>query len=133
MKKTIQESFHLLTANRYLLVVSSILVLLAISFGIYVGVTVHPSELQLVSHCSAFGLTHLYRDQWFYLLTFGVFGFAAAILHIIIAVKLLAAKGPSLAIMFVWLGIVVVILAWTTAYPILNIFNFDDCRVALLR
>lgn len=133
MKKTIKDSFQLLVANRYLLVLSVVLLILTISFALYVSLTVKPSELQLVSHCSAFGLTHLYRDQWFYLLTFGFFGFAAAILHIILATKLLSVKGSSLAIMFVWLGIVIVILAWMTAYPILNIFNFDDCRVTTLR
>jgi len=129
MKKTIQESFKLLIANRYLFVLCIVIVLLAIGFAIYIGFSVQPSELQLVSHCSAFGVTHLYRDQWFYLLTFGVFGLFAAALHIILSVKILTVKGPSLAIMFAWIGIAVILLAWTTAYPVINILNLSDCRV----
>ena len=130
MKKIIKDSLDLLLADRYLLTLSGALALLAISFAIYIALNVHPSELQLVSHCSAFGVTHLYRDQWYYLLTFGIFGLFAAALHIIIAVKLLAIKGHSLAILFAWLGIAIVILAWTTAYAVINIYvNINVCSL----
>lgn len=130
MKNTIKTSFALLIADRYLLVLSGVLVVLAISFAIYIGLNVRPSELQLVSHCSAFGVTHLYRDQWYYLLSFGVFGLFAAALHIILAVKLLTTKGHSLAIMFVWLGIAAIVLAWMTAYAVINIYvNINVCSI----
>lgn len=130
MKKTIKDSLNSLVADRYLLVLSGVLVLLAISFAIYIGVNVHPSELQLVSHCSAFGVTHLYRDQWYYLLAFGVFGLLAALFHIVLAVKLLTIKGHSLAIMFAWLGIAMIILAWMTAYAVINIYvNINVCSI----
>lgn len=130
MKNTIKTSFALLIADRYLLVLSGILVVLAVSFAIYIGLNVRPSELQLVSHCSAFGVTHLYRDQWYYLLSFGVFGLFAATLHIILAVKLLTTKGHSLAIMFAWLGIAAIVLAWMTAYAVINIYvNINVCSI----
>ena len=130
MKNTIKDSFKSLVADRYLLVLSAILVLLAISFAIYIGLNVRPSELQLVSHCSAFGVTHLYRDQWYYLLTFGFFGLFAAVIHIILAVKLLMIKGHSLAIMFAWLGIAIVVLAWMTAFAVINIYvNINACSL----
>ncbi|MBC7943071.1 hypothetical protein H7X68_01035 [Candidatus Saccharibacteria bacterium] len=122
MKKTIQESFTLLIASRYLLVLCSALLLLALSFVIYIGLNVRPSELQLVSHYSAFGVTHLYRDQWFYLLNFGVFGLFASIIHVIIAVKIFIVKGISLAILFAWLGIVIILLAWITSFAVLNVW-----------
>jgi hypothetical protein len=123
MKKLIQESFALLITNRYLVVLSSTLVLLAIGFAIYIGINVRPSELQLVSHYSAFGVTHLYRDQWFYLLTFGVFGIFAAVMHVILAAKLFMVKGPSLAIMFAWMGVAIILLAWATAYSVINVWS----------
>lgn len=128
MKKTIRDSFKLLLADRYLLVLSAALVLLAVSFAIYIGLSVRPSELQLVSHCSAFGVTHLYRDQWFYLLTFGLFGLLVAVMHIIIAIKLSVVKGHSLAILLAWLGIVIILLAWATAYAVINVYvNINVC------
>ncbi len=130
MKKTIKDSFNSLVADRYLLVLSSILVLLAISFAIYIALNVRPSELQLVSHCSAFGVTHLYRDQWYYLLSFGVFGLLAAAFHTVLAVKILTIKGHSLAILFAWLGIAIIVLAWMTAYAVINIYvNINVCSV----
>ncbi len=130
MKNTIKNSLQSLLADRYLLVLSGVLAVLAISFAIYIGLNVHPSELQLVSHCSAFGVTHLYRDQWYYLLSFGVFGLFAAVIHIILAIKLMVIKGHSLAILFAWLGIAVIILAWLTAYAVINIYvNINVCSV----
>ena len=123
MKKTIQESFTVLVANRYLLMLCSALLLLAFSFVVYIGFKVHPSDLQLVSHYSAFGVAHLYRDQWFYLLSFGLFGFFVAVIHVILTVKLFMIKGQSLAIAFGWLGIVIILLAWTTAFTVLNVWS----------
>jgi hypothetical protein len=128
MKKVIKDSLKLLVADRYLLILSAVVALLAISFAIYVGVSVHPSSLQLVSHYSAFGGTCLYSDQWYYLLGFGAFGLFAAAIHISLAVKLLTIKGHSLAILFAWLGLVIIILAWSTAYAIINIYlNVKVC------
>ena len=123
MKKVIQQSLRLLITDRYLLVFCSSLLLLAVSFAIYVGLSVQPSEIQLVSHYSAFGVTHLYRDQWYYLLSFGVFGLFAALIHIILAIKLFMVKGHSLAIMFVWLGIAIILLAWVTASAVINVWT----------
>lgn len=123
MKKIIQESFKLFIANRYLLVLCSALVLLSLGFVLYIVLNVRPSELQLVSHYSAFGVTHLYRDQWFYLLSFGVFGLFAAIIHVILAIKLFIIKGNSLAIAFAWLGIIIILLAWVTAYAVINVWS----------
>ncbi len=123
MKKTIQESFSLLLDNRYLLVLCSSLVLLGLSFIVYIGFKVRPSDLQLVSHYSAFGSTHLYRDQWFYLLNFGVFGLFTVVLHVVLTVKLFIIKGNSLAVAFAWLGIIIMLLAWATAFAVLNVWS----------
>jgi hypothetical protein len=130
MKKIIKDAFQSLVADRYLLVLSVVLVVLAVSFAIYIGINVRPSELQLVSHCSAFGVTHLYRDQWYYLLSFGVFGLFAAAIHTILSVKLLMIRGHSLAIMFAWFGIAIMILAWMTAFAVINIYvNINACSL----
>lgn len=123
MKKSIQQSLQLLITDRYLVILCGSLILLAIAFAIYVGLSVHPSEIQLVSHYSAFGVTHLYRDQWYYLLSFGAFGVLAATIHTILAIKLFTIKGHSVAIMFVWLGIAITILAWITTTAVVNVWT----------
>jgi len=123
MKNTIKQSLIKLVEDRYLLVLSVVLLILALGLCLYVGFNVHPSELQLVSHCSAFGIRHLYTDQWFYLLTFGLFGLIVAVAHISLALKVLIVRGHSLAIFFAWLGIAILILAWITAQTVINPVN----------
>lgn len=123
LKNNLLQSIKELLTNRYLTTLSIIIVLLAVSLSIYIGVSVHPSDLQLVTHYTAFGVTHLYRDQWFYLFSFIGFALLAAILHIAIAVKLYLTKGHPLAIMFAWLGIGVLIFAWVTAMSIINVWS----------
>lgn len=123
LKTNFIQSLKELITNRYLTVLSIIIVLLAAALIIYISVKVHPSDLQLVTHYTAFGVTHLYRDQWFYLLSFIGFAILAAFLHIAIAIKLYLTKGHPLAIAFAWLGIGVLIFAWVTAMSIINVWS----------
>ena len=123
LSTTIKQSFKELITNRYLTVLSIITVVLALGFLVYIILTVHPSELQLVTHYTAYGVTHLYRSQWYYLLTFGGFAVLVAFLHTTIAVKIYITKGHPLAIMFAWMGIGVIIFAWVTAFSIINVWS----------
>lgn len=112
-----------LVTNRYLTVLSIILVLLTIGFVVYIGLTVRPSDLQLVTHYTAFGVTHLYRDQWFYLLSFAGFAVLAAFLHVALAIKMYITKGHPLAIALAWAGIGIIVFAWITAISIINVWS----------
>ena len=123
LKDTITTSVKELFTNRYLTTLSIVTVLLTIGFIIYISFTVHPSELQVVTHYTAFGVTHLYRDQWFYLLSFAVFALLAAFLHIAISIKIYITKGHPLAIMFAWLGIGMIAFAWITSFWIITILS----------
>lgn len=121
MKETIRESLKKLIADRYLLALVSLLILLAFFLAIIIGFSIHPSERQLISHYSAFGITHFYFDQWFYLLAFVAFELIVAALHTIISIKLLITKGHSLAIMFAWLGIGIILIGFVTTSTILGL------------
>ena len=123
LKTNFLTSLKELSTNRQLTVLSIVIVLLALSLVAYIGIRVRPSDLQLVTHYTAFGVTHLYRDQWFYLFTFSGFAVLAAVLHIAIAIKLYLTKGHPLAIMFAWLGVGVLILAWVIAVSIINVWS----------
>jgi hypothetical protein len=120
---TIKQSFKELITNRYLTVLTIVTVVLMVAYVAYILITVRPSELQLVTHYSAYGVTHLYRDQWFYLLSFAAFGIMVAFLHIAIALKMYITKGHPLAIMFAWLGIGIIVLAWVTSFSIINVWS----------
>ena len=123
MKTAIVHSLKELITNRYLTTLSIVLTLLTIGFVIYISVAVRPSELQLVTHYTAFGVTHLYRDQWFYLLSFAAFGVLVAFMHIALAIKIYITKGHPLAISFLWMGIGIVAFAWVTSIAIINVWS----------
>jgi hypothetical protein len=123
LKTTIKESFKELLTNRYLTVLSGVIVLLAVGLCIYIAATVRPSELQLVTHYSAYGLTHLYRNQWWYLISFAVFGLLVAVIHVALAIKLYITKGHPLAIFVAWLGFGIIIFAWVIAASIINVWS----------
>lgn len=123
LKTNFIHSLKELTTNRYLTTLSIILVLLSLAFIIYILFAVRPSDLQLVTHYTAFGVTHLYRDQWFYLLSFVAFAVLVAFFHIALAIKIYVTKGHPLAIMFAWFGIGVIVFAWITAISIINVWS----------
>jgi len=79
--------------------------------------------LQLVTHYTAYGVTHLYRDQWFYLWSFAGFAVLVAFFHVALAIKLYITKGHPLAIGLVWIGIGVILFAWATALSIINVWS----------
>lgn len=123
LKDTITHSFKELITNRYLTVLSTLTVLLTIAFVIYISVVVRPSELQLVTHYTAYGVTHLYRDQWFYLLSFGAFAIIVSLINIGISLKVYLTKGHPLAIMFAWFGLGIIVFAWLTSFSIINVWS----------
>lgn len=123
MKDIIKESFQHILKDRYLLFLFVFTSIYTVGFLIFIAVNVRPSELQLVSHYTAFGPTHLYRDQWYYLFIFGLFAVITSCLHAILAIKVLLAKGRELAIIVGWAGVVLVTFAWMTAYAVFNIWS----------
>lgn len=123
MNTIIKESFKKLIDDRYLLVLSIFTFVLAIVFIVIVLMSIKPSELQLVSHYSAFGVTHLYRDQWFYLYVFAAFQIITMLFHILISVKLLVIKGHSFAISFLWLGLGIMTIGLIIALSVINVWT----------
>jgi hypothetical protein len=119
----IKHSFKELTTNRYLTVLTIINLALVLLFIVYILLNVRPSELQLVTHYTAYGVTHLYRDQWYYLFTFAGFALLVVFLHTAISLKVFLTKGHPLAIMFAWIGIGITVLAWVTAFSIINVWS----------
>ena len=123
LNNTIKQAFKELITNRYLTVLTVVTLVLALGFITYVLLNVRPSELQLVTHYTAYGVTHLYRDQWYYLFAFGGFALLVAFLHITVSIKLYLTKGHPLAIMFAWMGVGIIIFAWVTAFSIINVWS----------
>lgn len=124
LKNSITTSFKELITNRYLTILCGVIVVLALGFVLYILLAVRPSELQQVTHYTAFGVTHLYRDQWFYLLSFAGFSILVAFMHVAISIKIYITKGHPLALTFAWVGIGILIFAWLTSIWLINILSF---------
>jgi len=109
--------------DRHLTSVFIAMILLALAVTVYMALSLHPSELQLVSRYSSFGTTHFYREQWFYLFVFAIFAWVVAFAHIAISKKTYDVSGRPMAIFIAWLGVAIIVLDWITAGSILNIWS----------
>ncbi|MCX6728868.1 MAG: hypothetical protein NTV39_03845 [Candidatus Saccharibacteria bacterium] len=121
MKKIIKNSIKQLISDRYLLSLVVLMILLALLASILLGMSIHSGERQLVSHYSAFGITHFYFDKWYYSFVFIAFLLIVAVLHSIVSIKLLLTKGRPMAIMFAWFGVGLIIVGFATASTILGL------------
>jgi heme/copper-type cytochrome/quinol oxidase subunit 4 len=79
------------------------------------------SELQVPVRYSSFGITNFYREQWFYQLTFMVFGLIVYLMHTLAGLKLSEKKGPDYMIAFQWLTVVILVITVVTVAAIFQV------------
>lgn len=121
MKISVTEFMKHILVDRYFLSMLVAILLAGIGYSIYVAVSLHPSEVQVVTQYTAFGPAHFYREKWFYLIGFALFGFLHAALYVLIASRIFAHKGRDLAIPFLWLGLVMIVIATATIHQVLKV------------
>ncbi len=92
------------------LAISGILLVVLLVMGI---VHIRYSELQVIVHYTSFGITKLYKEQWYYQLYFMLFGVIVYTLHTLIGLRLYQKKGQEFAQAFQWFTVAV--LAITVA------------------
>lgn len=125
MKNIIIVSFQRIMDDRYMSIILSLFIVSCILSFIYVILSVHSSELQVVVHYSSFGTTNFYRDRWYYLLTFAGFIFVHAVTYTFMAYRLLNSRGREFAIPFIYLGFVVLVVALTLFYQIVKVASLS--------
>ena len=121
MKELFIESAKQVLKERRIIVTLVVFVVTCLVFLSYVAFNIQPSELKLVSHYSAYGSTNFYRDGWIYLLTFIGFGLTLLVGHTLLMLRILRAKGSELAYGFIWLSVIIVVIACAIAYQVLRI------------
>lgn len=92
------------------LVISGILLLILLIMGL---IHIRYSELQVIVRYTSFGITKLYKEQWYYQLNFMLFGLIVYAMHTLIGLRLYQKKGQEFAIAFQWFTVAV--LAITVA------------------
>ena len=119
MKTTFQSSIK---DRAYLIpfIIAGLLLLMILILG---ASNIRYSELQVPVRYSSFGITNFYREQWFYQLTFMVFGIVVYAAHSLIGLKLYEKKGNRFAVAFQWLTVIVLL---TTLITIAAIFQVAE-------
>lgn len=74
------------------------ILLAAALYMLYVGLSLNPTELQVATRYTAFGETQYYRNKWYYLIGFVVFGGVMAVMHVVLIAKLRSRGMRPLAI-----------------------------------
>lgn len=98
-----------------------LLVIIVLTAVVYI----RPSDLQVPVRYSGFGITHFYRDKWFYELLFVLFAFLVAAFHTLISAKLLQIKGREFALGFLWLTVIVLVVSAVFILAILRVASLS--------
>ena len=107
MKHIFKQSFKDLLNNRRIMAALVVAILLTIGISTYVALTIEASDLRVITHYTAYGVTHFYRDSWTYLLSFIGAAFVTTIFSIGISVKLISQDREPLALLFSCLSIAI--------------------------
>lgn len=121
MKDNVIHAIKLVLADRVVTLLIALLVFLSIIYCIYVGVSLHPSDLQVAVHYTAFGETGYYREKWYYLLSFIGFGLIMVVIHSALAIKFYVLERRQLAIFFLWLSIFMLMIGWAITAAVLRV------------
>jgi hypothetical protein len=121
MKNNFITSLKLILSDRLVTVMLVLFILACGAYCIYVGVSLRPSDLQVAVHYTAFGGTSFYREKWYYLISFIMFGLILAVVHSILIVKLYVQERRQIAIMFAWLSFLLLFIAWMMTHSVLKV------------
>lgn len=114
MKQHILSTLKQLTKHKRLLWLLVLVVVFGLAATIFVGLTIESSELRIITHYTAYGSTHFYRDQWTYLIAFAVFIVMTVALGVGVALKLLRQDREPLALLYGWVSIGLIALTLVT-------------------
>jgi len=122
----IRQNFALAFRDRSYVIVTALCAVLVIIILITGAIFIRPSDLQEYIRYSGYGVTHFYRDKWFYKLSFMVFVLIILTVHTILGVRLYVAKGRSFALSFLWLTASLLAISTVTIFAILRLVTFSQ-------
>ena len=114
MKNHIFGAFKQLPKHKRLLWLLVVLAIFSLAVAVFIGMTIEPSELRIITHYTAYGSTHFYRDQWVYMISFIIFIVMVAILGVGVSLKLLRQDREVLALLYGWISIGLVAMTLIT-------------------
>ena len=121
MKTNTINHIKAILSDRLLTVLIILLLLVAMAYCVFVGISLRPSDLQVAVHYTAFGDASFYRDKWYYFTNFIALGALIGASHAVLTVKLYAQGRRQIAILFVLLSLLVLIIAWILTWAVLRV------------
>lgn len=121
MRHHITTPLKELLVDRPLLLLSIAILLLGITYILYVGFSLSPTELQIATRFSAFSDAQFYRNKWYYLISFVGFGALLSFVHVALIAKIKSRGMRPLAFAFGGVSIFMIILAFLWTYSVLDI------------
>lgn len=89
-------------------------------------IEIRPSDLQVPIRYSAFGITNIYRAQWYHELGFALFAVVIFVFHTLISLKLYKLKNREFAIAFQWLTTIVLAIAFLFFIAIFRVISIVE-------
>jgi hypothetical protein len=121
MKTNLLNSIKPILSDRLMTVLIIVFIVVCLAYSVYVGTSLRPSDLQVAVHYTAFGETSFYREKWYYLVSFIIFGVIVAVVHTALVAKLYLQGRREIALAFVWLSLLIVVIAWFIAWSVLKV------------
>jgi hypothetical protein len=121
MKLNFITSLKLILADRLMTVLLIVFGLACLAYCVYVGISLRPSDLIVAVHYTAFGATKYYKEKWYYLISFIIFGLTLGVVHSLLIIKLYVQERRQMAIMFAWLSFLLLLIAWIITHSVLKV------------
>lgn len=121
MRHIIQSAFKQVAADRAALFLCLAIVLGGLIYIAFVAINLSPSDLQLATRYTSYGDTQFYRNKWYYLLSFVIFGLLFIVIHTGMIAKLVVSNMKQLAHALGWLSLVILLLTFTYTFYVLEI------------
>lgn len=121
MKTTLSKHIKLVISDKSFFSLLVGTVIFGLLYSIFVIISLQTRDIQVVVHYSIFGEAHFYKEKWFYLVSFIVFGICVTLAHTLLMFKLYLLERRQTAILFGWLTIVIFIVAWSYTASVLRV------------
>lgn len=121
MTTNLTTSIKAVLSDRVATALIVLLIVLCVVYCGYVGLSLRPSDLQVAVHYTAYGDTSFYRDKWYYLITFAMFGVLVGVVHTALIVKLYVQGRREIALGFAWLSVLLIVVAFFIAHAVLKV------------
>lgn len=126
MKKRIKQATKellQLSEDREMFSIYILMLIFAMVNIIYIFVVLRPSELQLVSHYTAFGTTHLYRASWIDQSKTIFISITVLVFHFLLSRTISEKISRPLAKLVAWSGVIILIFIFINSSLIINVWS----------